>query len=302
MNPVVRVTVPLIAAAAIAVALFSAWRSRTESFEARVERAQLKREFLERASLSRQIPAERSKEWSEEARALLRWYFDEVAASRNRHPGVAVRAAESARPAKKADEAARAETTRQWQRYAEERLAMLRDGKYEPRWSLSDRGLRLDILAVVPEKNPAGGERALRIDFALWGAPRRVEKETAAGTTRTVTRAVVPVTFPQIAFQFLDDANKAYGEMSGPGEPYMKLADPERFAEEFPPGILFGTWYVDAFPRQAAKAVFTVSLDGHGQSGADVPATFKVELPVAEAWKIGEGETYKAETREADQQ
>ncbi len=301
MNPVLRVTVPLIAAAAIAVALFSSWRSRTESFEARLERVQIKREFLERASLSRQIPAERSKEWSEEARALLRWYFDEMAASRNRHPGAAVRAAEQARPAKKADEAARAEAARQWQRYADERLAMLRDGKYEPRWSLSDRGLRLDILSIVPEKNPVGGERALRIDFALWGAQRRVDKETAAGTAKTVSRVTVPVSFPQIAFQFLDEKDKVYGEMSGPGEPYMKLADPERFAEEFPPGILFGTWYVDAFPRQAAKAVFTVSVDGHGQSGVDVPGSYKLEIPVVEAWKIAEGETYKAETREADQ-
>ncbi len=298
MNPVVRVTVPLVAAAAIAVVLFNSWRSSSESLEARIERAQLKREFLERASLSRQIPVDRSKEWSEEARALLRWYFDEVAASRNRHPRAAARGNEPARPAKgKGDEAARA----QWQSYADERLAMLRDGKYEPRWSLSDRGLRLDILAIQPDKNPAGGERAIRIDFALWGAPRRLEKDTVPGTVRTTTRAVVPLTFPQIAFQFLDDKGKVYGEMNGPGEPYMKLADPERFAEEFPPGILFGTWYVDAFPRQATKAVFTLSVDGRGQSGADVPASYKLELPVAEAWKIAEGETYKAETREADQ-
>jgi hypothetical protein len=295
MNPALRVTVPVVILAAAAAVLFSSWRSRGESFEARNERAQLKREFLERASLSRQIPAERSKDWREEVRALLRWYFDEAAASRNRHPG-ATRETEPVRPGKaKGDEATRAA----WQRYAEERLAMLRDGKYEPRWSLADRGLRLDILAIEPEKNPAGGGRALRIDFALWGAPRRVEKDTVAGTTRTTTKVVVPVTFRQIAFQFLDDKDKPYGEMSGPGEPYMKLADPERFFEEFPPGILFGTWYVDAFPRQAAKVVFTVVLDGRGQSGADIPASYKLELPVAETWKIAEGETYQAETREA---
>lgn len=298
MNPVVRVTVPLVVAAAAAVALFSTWRSRSDAADARLERAQLKREFLERSAVSRQVSADQPKEWHGEARALLRWYFDELAASRNRHPGVARRAAETARPAKgKEEEAARAE----WQGYAEGRLALLRDGKYEPLWSLADRGLRLDILAFAPAKNPEGGDRALRIDFALWGVPRRVEKETVPGTTRTVTKVVVPVAFRQIAFQFLDDKGKLYGEMTGPGEPYMKLADPERFSEDFPPGILFGTWYVDAFPREAAKAVLSLGTEARGQSGADVSASYKLEFPVAEAWKLGQGEAFKAETREAAQ-
>jgi hypothetical protein len=294
MNPVVRVTVPLVVAGAAAAALFTTWRARSDAAEARLERALLKREFLERGSLSRQVAPDRPKEWRDEARALLRWYFDELAASRNRHPGAA-RAAEAARPAKGKEDEARAE----WQRYAQERLAMLRDGKYEPLWSLADRGLRLDVLALAPDKNPEGGGRALRIDFALWGAPRRLEKETVPGTTRTVTKAVVPVAFRQLGFQFLDDKGKPYGEMTGPGEPYMKLNDPERFSEDFPPGILFGTWYVDAFPREAAKVIFTLGAEARGQSGADVSASYKLELPVADAWKIGQGEAYQAETREA---
>jgi hypothetical protein len=298
MNPVVRVTVPLVVAAAAAVALFTTWRWRSEAAEARLERAQLKREFLERGSVSRQVPSDRPKAWRDEARALLRWYFDEAAASRNRHPGVARRAPEPARPAKgKEEEAARAE----WQGYAEERLALLRDGKYEPLWSLADRGLRLDLLALAPARNPGGGDRALRIDFALWGAPRRVEKETVPGTSRTTTKVVVPVAFRQLAFQFIDDKGKLYGEMTGPGEPYMKLSDPERFSEEFPPGILFGTWYVDAFPRQAAKVVFGLGVEARGQSGADVSASYRLELPVAETWKVGQGEAYRAENREAAQ-
>ena len=308
MNPVVRVTVPLVVLAAGAAFFFSTWRSRSDLAEARLERAQLKREFLERGSLSRGLPPDKPKEWRDEARALLRWYFDELAASRNRHPRAA--AAEGARPAKgkeakgkekegkgKEDDPARAE----WQRYAEDRLALLRDGKYEPLWSLVDRGLRLDLLAFGPASNPEGGARALRIDFALWGAPRRVEKEAVPGTARTVTRVVVPAAFRQLAFQFLDDKGKPYGEMTGPGEPYMKLADPERFSDDFPPGILFGTWYVDLFPYEAAKVIFTLGVEGRGQSGADVSASYKLELPVADAWKIGQGEKYQAETREATQ-
>ena len=305
MNPVLRVTVPLVVVVAGAVALLTTWRSRSDAAEARLERAHLKREFLERGALSRELPPDKPKEWRDEARALLRWYFDELAASKNRHPG-ATRAAEAARPAKskdgkgkdakgKEEDASRAE----WQRYADERLAMLRDGKYDPLWSLVDRGLRLDVLSFGPAANPDGGARSLRIDFALWGAPRRMEKETVPGTTRTVTKAVVPAAFRQLGFQFLDDKDKPYGEMTGPGEPYMKLTDPERFSDDFPPGILFGTWYVDLFPREAAKVVFTLGVEARGQSGADLSAAYKLELPVAEGWKIGQGEKYQAETREA---
>src|SRR5574337_792858 len=279
MSSVVRVTAPLVVGAAAAVVLFATWRSRSDAAEARLERAGLKREFLERGSVSRQVAPDKPKEWRDESRALLRWYFDELALWRNRHPAVA-RAAEAPRPGKGKDKGKE-------------------DGEARAAWSLADRGLRLDGLAFAPDKNPEGGGRSLRIDFALWGAPRRVEKETAPGSTRTVTKVVVPVAFRQLAFQFLDDKGKPYGEMTGAGEPYMKLADPERFSEDFPPGVLFGTWYVDLFPREAAKVVFTLGVEARGQSGADVSASYKLEVPVNDAWKIGQGEAYQAETREA---
>ena len=301
MNPVVRVTVPLVVVAAAAVALLTTWRSRSDAAEARLERSQLKREFLERGSTSREVAPDRPKEWRDEARALLRWYFDELAASRNRHPSAA-RAAESARAAKakeakgKEDDTARAE----WQRYAEERFQALRDGKYEPLHSAAEQGLHLDLLAFAQEKNPSGGEKALRIDFALWGAPRRVDKEAVPGG-RATTRVSVPVAFRQLSFQFLDAQGKPYGEMSGPGEPYQKIADPERWVEDFPPGILVGTWFVDRFPREAARVQIALTVEVRGQAGADLPATFKLDLPVREEWRLGPGEAYQAETRVAPQ-
>ncbi len=294
MRPVLRVILTL-AVAAVGVLLFTTWRSRSEGAEARFERAQIKREFLERSSVGREIPGDRQKDWREEARALTRWYFDEVLAMRNRHPGERSRPPDASRKKGKEGDATQVE----FQRYAEERYELLRDGKYEPVFSAAERGLHLDLLALEPAANPATGEKGIRIEFALWGAPRRVEKETQPGTSRTTTRVVVPIVLRQMAFQFLDEKGKVYGEMTGPGEPYQKIADPERFVEDFPPGILFGTWYVDLFPRQAARAVLTISGEARGQSGADVTASWKFELPVREEWRLPAGETYKAETREA---
>jgi hypothetical protein len=294
MRPL-RVLVTLTVALLAGGLLLRAWRSRSETSEARLERAQLKREFLERGSVARELAGERAKEWRDEVRALARWYFDEIAALHARHPGEKPRPLAPESPGKgKEAEATQAD----WRRYAEERFQMLRDGRYEPLYSAGEHGLHLDLLSLEPAPNPAGGERALRIDFALWGPPRRVEKETNP-TGKTTARVAVPLALRQIAFQFLDDQGKVYGEMNGPGEPYQKIADPERFVEDFPPGVLFGTWYVDLFPHQAARALMTLSVEVRGQAGADLAATFKLDLPVRDEWRLPAGEVYKAETREA---
>lgn len=297
MRPGLGVLATAAVALGVGALLFISLRSRGEGTEARLARAQLKREFLERGASSRQLPADRARDWRDDARALLKWYFDELAALHARHPGATGRSPEPAPKGKgkaKDGDAAQAE----WQRYAEERFALMRDGKYEPILSGGENGLRLDILAMEPAQNPASGERGIRIEFALWGVPRRVEKETPAGTSRTVTHIVVPVSFRELALHFTSAQGKPYGEMIGPGEPYQKLADPERFIEDFPPGILFGTWTVDLFPREAAKAELTLPIEARGV-GAAVVANFRFDLPLREEWKLPVGEAFKAQVREA---
>jgi len=277
--------------------LLVTFRSRGEGAEARLARAQLKREFLERGAPSRQLPADRARDWRDDSRALLRWYFDELAAIAARYPGERKKPPEPAGKGKgreKDGQAAQAE----WQRYAEERMALMRDGKYEPVLSGGENSLRLDLLALEPAANPASGEKGIRVEFALWGVPRRVDRETQVGTSRTVTRVTVPVTFRELSVRFLDAKGKPYGEMTGPGEPYQKLADPERFVEDFPPGILFGTWYLDLFPREAARAELVLSAEARG-AGAAVLAGYRFELPLREEWKLPVGEPFKAQMREA---
>jgi hypothetical protein len=85
--------------------------------------------------------------------------------------------------------------------------------------------------------------------------------------------------------------------MSGTGEPYLKLADPERFAEDFPPGILFGTWWVDPFPREAARVKLALDVQVPGTGPAAATASLALELPVAEAWKLAPGVPFRGEAR-----
>jgi hypothetical protein len=300
MRKLLLVAVPFGLAVLGAAVFLSSGRERADASAARLERARLKRDFSERAGAARAIPNDRLPEWRDEIAALSRWYFDELRAIANRHPAEpprpsAVEAAQAERKGK-LSEADRA-TFEDFQRYAEGRLALLRDGKYAPVQSMIAEGLRLDLVAIEPAAAPEGGAPALRIDFALWGAPRYLERERSGD--RTVTRSLVPVAFKRISLRFADAAGKPYGEMTGGGEPYQKLVDPERFVDDFPSGVLFGTWWVELLPREAAKVELEIAADLRGASGTVRPATFVAAFPVPEAWKLPPGATFQGELREA---
>jgi hypothetical protein len=277
--------------------LLTSSREASDAAEARLERARLKRDFTERAQAAKAVPADRLPEWQAEVAALSRWYFEELAAIRNRHPAepprpTALETAEGERKGKLKKE--EREAIADFQGYAESRLRLLREGRYAPVASAFAEGLRLDLVAVEPGAAPGAGP-GLRVDFALWGAPRYLERERSGD--RTVARTVVPVAFKRLAVRFLDPAGKLYGEMTGAGEPYQKLADPERFADDFPPGALFGTWWIELFPREAAIAEVELAVDLRAPSGALRPATFQARLAVPEAWKLPPGAVFQAEVR-----
>jgi hypothetical protein len=301
MRKLLFVALPIGLAILAAALLVSGMRSRADAADARLERARLKRDFSERAGAARSVPVDRLPEWQAEVAALSRWYFDELAAIRNRHPGEPPRpsGAEAAAEDGKAkkDEKARA-AVEDFQKYTDSRLALLREGRYAPVAASAAEGLRLDLLAIEPGPAPEGGP-GVRIDFALWGAARYLERERT--NDKTTTRSVIPVAFKRITLRFNDAAGKPYGEMSGAGEPYQKLVDPERFADDFPSGMLFGTWWVELFPREAANVEIELAADVRAPSGAVRPATFVAKLPVPEAWKLPPGATFQAETREAAQ-
>jgi hypothetical protein len=300
MRKLLAVALPVGLAVVAGIVLFGRARDQAEIAEARLERARLKRDFTERAQAARALPPDQLAEWQAEVAALSRWYFDELGAIRNRHPGepprpTGVEAAEDEKKGKLKTE--EREAIADFQAYAESRLQLLREGRYAPVASAFADGLRLDLVTVEPGPAPGAGP-GLRVDFALWGAPRYVARERAGD--RTVTRNVVPVAFKRLAVRFLEASGKLYGEMTGAGEPYQKLADPERFVDDFPPGVLFGTWWVELFPREAASAELELAVDVRAPSGAVRPATFQARLPVPEAWKLPPGATFQAEVREAE--
>lgn len=300
MRKVLLLAVPLALALALGLWVTSSMRVRGEAADARAERLRLEREFDEKAALLRVTPVENPQEWRDEVNVLLRGHFLALTEVRNRYPRApvppsALAAAAADRKGGKLSEKEQA-LLEEFQRYADGRMSLLTGGSYAPVASAVAGGLRLDVLAVEPGPSPEGGP-GLRIDFALWGAPRLLERERSAGREGTVSRTVVPVALKGLQFQFLDAAGKLYGEMSGGGEPYQKLVDPQRFVPDFPPGILFGTWWVELLPREAATMTLRLDVDARGPSGASRPYALSLQLPVQEAWRIPPGAAYQAEIR-----
>ena len=289
MKPI-RLVLPLAVAGVVLLYVVSRMGGRGSVESYLLEREALQREMLERSAVARGLAGGPG---AEEAREVIRWWLDANAALRNRRG--APRSDPGTPSGKKDDKGDEAE----WRAYADERVDAMRAG-YAPALSASEQGLRLDVLSVRPGEHPQTKERALRIDFALWGAPRRVERESGGSASgRPQLRVVVPVSFRSLSLRFIDAAGKTYGEMSGGGEPYLALKDPDRFSDALPPGIIFGSWWVGAFPREAARAELTVSVQAQGTSAASLAPTFRWEVPVPEEWKLRPGETFRAETREA---
>jgi hypothetical protein len=109
---------------------------------------------------------------------------------------------------------------------------------------------------------------------------------------------VVPLSFPRLGLRFLDASGKAYGEMTGSGEPYLLLKPPERFSDALPPGVTLGSWWVEPFPREATRLELSVGVQVAGMtSGAVLAPEFRWELAVLEEWKLRPGETFRGETR-----
>jgi hypothetical protein len=294
MRTLLRTAAPLVLAAAALLALWLAFRSRSDALGLVAERARLKREFVERSLPARSLAEARHVEAAEEARLLLRWYADELDRLQKLHPRIPMGAAPEAVRAGSSAEAR--QTAEEFARYAGERWQALRAGRHDPLFLAGAGGLRLDVLAIEAGRHPASGARGVRIDFALWGVPRRTER--GIGTGGRGERSALAASLPRLTLKFADAAGKPCAEMSGSGEPYLALADPERFVEDFPPGILFGTWWLEAFPREAARVSLALQATVPGVGPGSASATLGFDAPVAEDWKVKPGEVFGGAVRE----
>jgi hypothetical protein len=272
------------------------WYYSKTSTEAAYQTAirDLQQQWTERLGSLRSI--DDPERYQDEMETALKWYFSELQRIYNRFPEL-----HDLDKAWKEMErqnqqghipTSEMETRREFFDYVKATFERLERGEYVPKINAEAESMHLDIYSVKLDEWE--GQPRLKIDFILWGAPRRIQKkDTAAGTVKKVR---VPLAFSRMFFQFLDAEGKVYGEMAGnSGEPTIKIVHPERWIEEFPAQALLGSWWVELFPQKAERVIWEIGITGQTDAGNPINALFKWEFPVPPQWKTA-GDWHGTET------
>jgi hypothetical protein len=265
----------------------SAYRHKTTDYEHRLDLERIRQEFLERAPLARLM--ESPEKYRYEEAQLLKWYFNELNDHYNRFQGlkdydrflVDLDERKKTHKIKEGEYASYAERFKA----TKELFERLRTGKYDPVFTAGDKGLRFDIYEVQPSPDPK--EPKLRLSYALWGAQRKWAVDSTAGLK--VTHLNVSARFHEMVFSGLDADGKEIRKMSASGDPY-KIDHPERFIDEFPPGLVFGYFEIPKIPSEVVTAELTYTLSTRSVfSGEEVEGKFVWKQPLPSEWKLPPG-------------
>lgn len=299
MNPLVKNG---IFAGVVVVAGYWAMQAHNDQIDAHEyqnEIERVKREFGERARWVSSV--QKKEQYAEELQLLLKWYFAELTDLNNRFPGRADET-KAIKEAQKMVEKGRIKAEelpkyQEWYDYTRAAYDKMKSGGFEPVLSGYDGTMRLDVYRL--EREDKGGKAQLRMDFVLWGAPKRSQNEEVGG--KKVRRVTTSLAFESMGFKFLDEKGNIKFEMSGGGNPFLKVDNPERWVETFPPQTILGTYYLDVFPPVPSMEM-TFALKGMAPSGTPIPAEYRWEVPVQEGWKPRPGEKWEGEEREESEE
>ena len=279
----------------VAVHLADDGGRRTESARAE-DLARIRADYYERVGWIRSNPDERS--YRIEVGTFLRGYFNQLAEHRGRFKLPSDDAAYlkelEARP-KDPDE--RLEDRKSAWEFEKAIVDLMRSGKYEPLYTATDKGMRLDILSAGVKT--VGGEPKIHLPVVLWGAQRETKDESATSGTVTayVRKKVMASASFRMVWKLYGDQGRLYAEMPVDGDPAQRIDHPERLMPDFPPQMVIGHYDIDLLPAEAAKTDLTVTVASHSRSGGDASAEFKWKLDLPLEWKLRPGQVWKgAET------
>ncbi|MBU8900380.1 hypothetical protein KRR26_32715 [Corallococcus sp. M34] len=249
-------------------------------------------EYLERVGWMRANPDEAK--YREEVKPFFKAYFDQVDEHLTRYGGNKQFDAYLAELEKRSSEGGkekkddRAGDRKAFYEYTRKVFDLLREGRYQPVWTATDRGMRLDV--VSSDVVMVLGKPQIRLQLALWGAQRSVKDEGK------VKKMVTSASFDTV-WKLTDAKGKLLGEMRG-ADPSMKIDYPERFIAEFPPQMLLGHYDLDLMPAEVAKIEMTIHVSSHASTGGDAAASYVWKLDVPSDWKLGAGEKWEGATQE----
>lgn len=258
-----------------------------------LELASLRGQYVERAGWVRSI--ESTERWRDEFVSLNRWYDAQWTALHNRFPGRSTSEAVLAGIEAESLAGAKPQETALKKEFFEHTLAfhkLLSGGRYVPIDHHVSNGVRIDLLDMKKETHD--GQRALRVDLVIWGAPRETIESKVQG--ETMKKVVLDFALNALSLEFIDEKDKLIGGGDTRG-PEILIDYPERWVPSFLPQAAIATWWIEPMP-QATKTVL-LKIDGAIRSGAvgAMPVNMEWRLPARDGWKLGEGQAFEGDER-----
>lgn len=288
MKRYIGILVGLVAIVAAAGAVASQFQRRAKEAEREAGLQRIRADYLERAGWLRANPDERS--YREEVNPFFRAYFADLEDWHRRHgvtPDYDAYLDEAERKEGRSGGASGRVDRKAFYESVRRVFDAMREGKYNPVHTATDRGMRLDVLSS--DVKMAGGSPKVRYQLVLWGASRELRDE--GKTKKMITSASWDV-----SWKLFDQKGKLLGKMDASGDPSMKVDWPERFIAEFPPQMLLGHYDMDLVPAEVSQMEITFNVSSRSRTGGEARAVFPWKLETPAEWKLRPGETWEGAT------
>jgi hypothetical protein len=243
--------------------------------------SRLQKDYLERVGWIRTNPDPAS--YGQEINSFFKTYFEQVSSHQNRYKLSKEFDSYLTELDKRGDKDERAQDKKALYDYTRKVFDQMREGRYKPVWSATDKGMRLDVLSA--DVAMVMNKPQVRLQLVLWGAQR--EERSDGKAKKMVTSASF-----KTQWKLTDEKGKLIGEMNG-DDPSMKVDFPERFIPEFPPQMVLGHYDMDLVPSEVKKMEITFNVSSRSSSGGDAAATYLWKLDVPQGWRLGAGETWE---------
>lgn len=259
----------------------------------------LRGDYLERAAWLRNVPDQKA--FTEENQNFLRWYFKEVNAHVNKFREIdgdfkKAYLNEIDKLAAKAKDDEKADEKKKRYDAALEMYAAFEKGDYAPWWSVTDKGIRLDLVSADTVRDGQGEK--IHFPIVIWGLPRDV-KVSEKGKRQVRT----PFSL-KFHWKLTGEKGQLLGEMEGEG---LNGTDewPERAISFFPPGVVYGFLDFDKVPSTVnidkkdvpvKNVEIEWTITARSPTGGDINNTYKWSGEPPAAWKLKPGEAWQDAT------
>lgn len=169
----------------------------------------------------------------------------------------------------------------------------LSKGDYKPVAMASDKTVRMDIYDIA--KVSEGGEDKLFWHMLIINAPS--DKATSFGPINMELPLEDDASTARArkAGRLADNKAIRKATVSGPGEPNTLVNEPDKWFEDFPPGMMIAYYNFPMFPGEAKGLDLTFDLGVRNPGGGDIKNVLKFSLPLKSEWKLPAGASFGAD-------